>query len=201
MEVVTETAYPPETRDEILNWLPEVEDISDEELREQVIGALFDVPDYFWTAPAASRHHPPEHRARHGLVLHTKRVCTAFERVASSMVKQNHLTWEDVDCGRAACILHDTFKYGTPPTAVDNTVSNHDVLAADHYRNNTQLPKSVCDSIEAHNGAWYRGDPPTSHLQQVVHMADLAASDENASYAVKEPCQTLKEKFPNLQER
>ena len=201
MEHITKPAYPPETREEVLSWLPEIEDINDEELCEQVLGVFLEIPNYFWHAPAASRHHPPEHRARHGLVLHTKRVCTAFERVAKSMVKQNHLTWADIDEGRAACLLHDTFKYGMPPTAVDNTSSSHDVIAANFLRENTQLSDAICDAVESHSGPWYRGKVPTTHLEQMVHMADLAASDENAQYAVKDMNVTLKEKFPRVNER
>jgi hypothetical protein len=176
-------------------------DIHDEELREQVIQVIRDFPEYHWTAPASSHHHPPEHQARHGLWLHTKRVCTAFERVAKSMVKQGHLSWEDIDKGRAACILHDMYKYGMPPTSVDGTSGSHDVIAANWLREHTELPSEVCDAVEAHNGPWYAGDPPTSHLQQMVHIADLNASDESARYAVKEPHSVLTEMFPRIEER
>jgi hypothetical protein len=189
------------SRDEALARLPEIEDIHDEELREQVIQVVRDFADYFWTAPASSHHHPPEHQARHGLWLHTKRVCTAFERVAKSMVKQGHLSWEDIDKGRAACILHDMYKYGMPPTSVDSTSGSHDVTAANWLREHTELPPEVCNAVEAHNGPWYAGDPPTSHLQQMVHIADLNASDENARYAVKDPHSVLTEKFPRIESR
>jgi len=201
MEQLVEATYPPVTRDEILEWLPEIDNINDEELREQVLMAFTEVPEYFWSAPAASRHHPVEHQARHGLVLHTKRVCTAFERFAKSMVKQGHLTWEQIDEGRAACLLHDTFKYGMPPTSVDSTTKSHDVTAANWLRENTSLSDAICDAVEAHNGAYYNGKVPTSHLEQMVHIADLAASDENAVYAVLEPNQTLRDKFPRVRSR
>jgi len=186
------------SREDALERLPEIEDIRDEELREQVLSVVREFPDYFWTAPASSHHHPPEHQARHGLWLHTKRVCTAFERVAKSMVKQGHLDWEDIDKGRAACILHDMYKYGIPPTSVDGTSSSHDVAAANWLREHTSLPDAVTDAVEAHNGPWYAGDPPTSHLQQMVHIADLNASDEDARYAVKDPHPILVEKFPRV---
>lgn len=188
-------------REEALDRFPEAEDIRDEELREQVIQVIREFPDYFWTAPASSHHHPPEHQARHGLWLHTKRVCTAFERVANSMVKQDHLSWEQVDMGRAACILHDMYKYGIPPTSVDGTSNNHDVTAANWLREHTQLPDEVTDAVEAHNGPYYAGSPPTSHLQQMVHVADLHASDENVRIGVKDPHPILMEKFPRVSER
>jgi hypothetical protein len=117
------------------------------------------------------------------------------------MVKQGHLTWEDIDKGRAACILHDMYKYGVPPTSIDSTSGSHDIVAANWLRENTSLPGEVCDSVESHNGPWYAGDPPTTHLQQMVHIADLNASDEAAHYAVKEPHQILTNKFPRVTER
>lgn len=202
MEHVPESSlYGDISREEAQRRYPEVDAIQDDELREQVIQTIRQFPDYHWTAPASSHHHPPEHQARHGLWLHTKRVCTAFERVAKSMVKQGHLTWADIDKGRAACILHDMYKYGIPPTSVDSTSRSHDVIAANWLRDHTELPDEVCDAVEAHNGPWYAGDPPTSHVQQMVHIADLNASDENARYAVKDLHPVLEEKFPRVDER
>lgn len=180
---------------------PEIEDIKNDRLRTQVTNIVREFPDYFWTAPASSSHHPPEHRARHGLWLHTKRVCTAFERLAPSMVKQGFMEWQDVDYGRAACILHDMFKYGMPPTSVDSTVEDHDIIAASWLRDHTQLPEEVCSAVESHNGPWYQGEPPTSHLDQMVHIADMTASDENARIAVKEPHEILTTAFPRVSER
>lgn len=189
------------SREEAVRRFPEVEDIQDEELREQVIETVREFPDYFWTAPASSHHHPPEHQSRHGLWLHTKRVCTAFERFAQSMVKQGHLEWSDIDKGRAACVLHDMFKYGVPPTPIDSTVSDHDKLASSWLEDHTDLPDDVLGAVEAHNGPWYAGKNPTSHLEQIVHIADLAASDENARIAVKDPHPILEDQFPRVEER
>jgi hypothetical protein len=42
---------------------------------------------------------------------------------------------------------------------------------------------------------------PKTHLAQVVHMADLNASDENAHYAVKDPHPILEEAFPRMEGR
>lgn len=188
-------------REEAMRRFPEVHDIKDSTLREQVIGVIREMPDYFWTAPASKRNHQTEHRARHGLWLHTKRVCTAFEELSKSMVKQNHLTWDQIDYGRAACILHDMFKYGIPPVAMDGTRGDHDVIAAKWLRDHTELPPEVADSVEAHNGPWYAGSPPTSHLQQMVHIADMTASREGWDLPVKDLHPVLKERFPNIRER
>lgn len=189
------------SRDEAVERFPEINDIKDDTLREQVIGVVREAPDYFWTAPAASKHHAPEHRSRHGLWLHTKRVCTAFERTAPSMVNQGFMEWQEVDYGRAACVLHDMFKYGMPPTSVEATVEDHDIIAASWLRDHTELPEEVCDAVEAHNGPWYQGHPPKSHLQQMVHVADMHASDENAKIAIKDPHPVLEKRFPTVRSR
>lgn len=201
MEQENRLRHPPRYA-EAIDRMPEVMDIRDDDLRAEVVSCLIEcVPEYFWTAPASSSHHPPEHRARHGLWVHTKRVCTTFERLAPSMVNQNHLSWGDIDHGRAACILHDTFKFGEPPTDVGDTTKRHDVIAAEYYDDGMVLPEAVLGAIEAHNGPWYAGKPPETHLEQIVHIADMMASDENAHVAVKDPHPTLRDQFPRLEER
>jgi len=201
MNIESHDLYGEMDRDEAVRRFPEVEDIKDETLREMVVQVVRDMPDYFWTAPASSKHHPPEHRQRHGLWLHTKRVCTAFERMVQSMTKQGHLSWEEIDYGRAACILHDMMKYGIPPTSVDGTVNDHDRIAANWLDDHTQLPDEVIGAVEAHNGAWYIGKSPESHLEQIVHIADLHASDENVRIAVKDPHPILREQFARVSSR
>lgn len=201
MDIESHELYGDFDSDKAVERFPELTDIKDDRLREATIGAVREFPDYFWTAPAASRHHPPEHRERHGLWLHTKRVCTAFERPAESMVKQGLLEWKDIDHGRAACILHDMYKHGMPPTSADGTVTNHDALAAEWLDAHTQLPDPVVDAVESHNGPWYVGKMPDSRLEQMVHIADMHASDENARIAVKDPHPILREQFPRVDER
>ena len=196
-----EAAYPPTTEPELLSWLPEIDDISSDDIRDETVFALLEGPDYFWTAAAASKYHPREHRQRHGLVLHTKRVVTAFERTADSIVKQGHLTREEVDMGRAACLLHDLFKYGEPPTSVQNTTKDHDVVAANWLAANTELPSAVIGAVESHNGPYYVGKSPTSHLEQMVHVADMTASDTNMDVAVKDLNETLADQFPRVSQR
>lgn len=188
-------------RSEAIEWFPEVDDIDDERLREQTIGAIQQMPEYFFTVPAASSYHPEQHQSRHGLVLHTKRVVTVLERFAPSMVSQGHMSWQDVDYARAACILHDSHKYGKPPTNCNGTRNDHDVIAAEWIRYQTQLPDEVAGAVESHNGPWYRGSPPTSHLEQVVHMSDMVASDPNVDVAIKDPHETLQQRFPTVSTR
>lgn len=189
-------------REEAKRRYPEVKDIRDEELREQTIMVVREMPAYHWTAPAAKYHHPPQHQSRHGLWLSTKRRCTAFERFGKSMVHMGMFGWEAVDKGRVACIFADMFKYGVPPTSVTDTKDNHDLLAADWLDNNTALPEAVINAVREHNGAWDEGPKPTSNLSLVVHMADLAASDADSDgYHIKDPHPILREAFPTVGER
>lgn len=201
MEIESHNLYGDVSRDEAVRRFPEIDDIRDDTISEAVIGVVQEFPDYFWTAPAATRNHAPEHRQRHGLWLHTKRVVTVFERFSTSMVKQDHLDWFDVDCGRAACILHDMFKYGEPPTSVDGTNDSHDVIAANWLDTHAELPDEVVGAVEAHNGPWYHGKPPSNHLEQVVHMADMTASCEQVRVAVKDPHPVLEEQFSRVSDR
>lgn len=188
--------------DEARRRLPEIRDIRDEDLRDEVTRVVVEgFPDYFWTAAAASSYHPPEHQQRHGLWLHVKRVCTCFERMSTSMVKQDHLDWDEIDRGRAACILHEMFKYGRPPTTVQETVDNHAVLAAQWLSINSDAHDDVRGAVEAVNGPWYAGSAPSSHLEQIVHIADMQASDEDVRIAVKKPHDVLQEAFPRVAER
>lgn len=198
---VTASLYGECDREEALRRFPEIKDIRDDELQEQAIEIVQEIPHYFWTAAAASKHHPPEHRSRHGLWLHTKRVVTAFERVAPSMVNQGFFEWYDVDCGRAACILHDMFKYGEPPSAANDTTNDHGLAAAEFLdTHDIQLPDEVIGAVEAHNGPWYKGSAPRTNLEQMVHMADMVASAENIRVGVKDPHPVLKERFPRVSE-
>lgn len=191
-----------ETVNDVYDWLPELHDISDDTIRRDTADALYDAPDYFWVAGSDSYYHPDEHGARHGLVLHTKRVASAFERFAPSMNQQGHMDDDQLDCARAACLLHDTFKYGEPPTETGSGAHGaNDKIAADYYRKNHDLPSEVTDGIEAHKGGWGRGSPPTSHLQQMAHIADLMAATSHIRIGVKEPNEVLQEQFQGLRSR
>jgi len=184
--------------EEATNRFPELLDIRDDDVRDATTTAICNAPEYVWTAPAASSHHPIEHRVRHGLWIHIQRVCTAFERIAPSMVKQNHLSWYDVDCGRAACLTHDLLKYGRPPTSVDKTTDDHDIVGAEWLSDNTALPDSVIGAVRGHMGPWGSGGAPSTHLAQMVHVSDMVASDEHNSIAVKEPHEIIRQQFPNV---
>jgi hypothetical protein len=189
---------------EVLERLPEVELIDDDELREQAVDVLArGVPEYFWDVPATSsgRYHNPFSRNRHGLWIHVKMVFTAYERFVDSFVQMGLIDDFEADCGRIAVLLHDMLKYGHAYESGKSTVKNHDLLAGHWVRNNSDLPSCVVECIEAHNGDWYEGPAPryqTHPLEQLVHMADMTASDKNMTCGVYKPANKIKQKYPNI---
>lgn len=187
--------------EEIRRRLPEVTLIDDEELREETIDALRrGLPRYFWEAPATNRvrYHNLFARRRHGLWIHVKMVATAFERKAESYVKRGVLTEYEADCVRAAILLHDMLKYGTQYEEGSSTADNHDLLAGQWLRRNTELPQPVIDGVEQHNGAWYEGPEPDSDVSEAVHLCDMDGSTSNGTWGLYEPAEEITEKYPEI---
>lgn len=187
--------------EELLERLPEVELIEDDELRRETKSALArGVPDYFWKVPATSsgHYHNPFTRQRYGLWIHTKMVFTAYERMVRSYVEQGLVTEYEADCGRAAVLLHDVLKYGHGYEEGDGTKNNHDKMAGHWLRQNSDLPSDVIHAVEAHNGPYYDGPEPRTDLAQLVHQADMMASTKNVTCGVYEPHEKIRSSYPNL---
>lgn len=192
---------------EVIRRFPEVRAIEDSTLRALTVDTLRYTPDYFWTVPASTsgNYHHPLARGKHGLWIHTKMAATVFEECVESEVKQGNITEYDADCGRAAVLLHDQFKQGYPENRPDDpddqhTVGNHDVLAAEWFRQHTNLPEPVISAVEAHNGPeeWGEGKAPDAELGKMVHRADLLASRPSITPAVLDPAGELVEEYPNI---
>jgi len=197
------TYYPPDSPSDTVAVFPELNDITDDTLRGNVNSAIRDFPDYFYSAPAVdgygTKYHPEEHQARHGLWLFTKRVCTVFESLARSAQKQGHMTQAQTDKGRAACIVHNAFKHGVPPS--DGTTQDSDIITARWVRDETDLDDDIANMVEAHKGGWGHGRRPQTHTEQMVHLANMIASESNIDVAVKEPTETLQAAFPTVELR
>lgn len=180
--------------------LPEVNKIEDEEVRQSTIDAIKELcPDYFWAVPGSSsgKYHPEDHRGERGLWLHTKRAFTQFERLSRSYVYQDKLTDKEQDYGRAGILLHDMYKYGWPKQ--EHTTKNHDVVAAQVLRQHSDINEEIIGCVETHNGPWYKGSIPRNDLEQIHHLADMAASDvNNPDIAILKPCRELEKEFPDV---
>lgn len=175
---------------ELYRRLPELNNIRDPELENQLVEIFLDhAPEYFWTCPASSsgKYHPPDQRGKHGLWLHTKRAFTCFERLGRSYKADEKLTERQLDYGRAGILVHDLFKQGHEPRDEKHTSSDHDVIAYKYLKRETELPDEVLGCVVSHNGPWGEGRRPENVLEQVHHNADMIASDKNAFFKVQDP--------------
>lgn len=206
--------------DEVIRRFPEVQRISDNEIRALTIDALRYTPDYFWTVPASTsgKYHNPLARGKHGLWIHTKMAFTVMEGLAESWVAQGIVTERDADMARSAMLVHDQYKQGLPadrdPNNPDHchTDGDHDVLAAEWFAEYTDLPDAVIHAVAAHNGpseatgpdsyGWGEGPAPYEHddetarnVAQLVHSCDMMGSRATVTPDVWEPADELVEEY------
>ncbi|MWG36504.1 hypothetical protein [Halomarina oriensis] len=174
--------------EDVVRRLPSIERIENDAIRAETIALTARAPAYFWRVPAStSGYHHPQCRGEHGLWIHTLMLGTALERLAPTYVGQERLTGYDIDCARAAVILHDQRKNGSPETPQAGATDDHDLRMARVIRRESTLPRRVARAVETHMGAWYAGPRPLSDLEDLVHTADMMASTETITCAVDGP--------------
>ena len=163
----------------------EINLISNEELRKAVKSYMEDcVPDYFWTDGASSsgKYHPKFSQGEGGLVRHTKAVVMFAEELLR-MSSYAYMPEIYKDYVIAACILHDTAKYG---------VEEYDKAEyKNHARNASEAFFYYCvevieyiphylllNAIASHMSQWSteKEDRPFTSVDRCVHMADYMAS-------------------------
>lgn len=160
--------------------------IKDEKLRETVHSYMNDcVADWFYEvgASASGKFHPKFSQGVGGLVRHTKAVVLFAEELLK-MSSYAYMKEIYKDYVIAACIVHDTAKYGLTGE-MDKTVYK------DHAENAAKLFESWCltecdyapselmlNAVKAHMGQWStnREDKPFTSIDRCVHMADYMAS-------------------------
>ena len=163
----------------------ELELIVDEELRMAVkIYLLERVPDYFWTDGASSsgKYHPQFAQGEGGLVRHTKAVVMFAEELLR-MSSYAYMREEYKDYVIAACILHDTAKYGADEYD-KKEYKNHAANAANAFADWCSLcydfepSEFLLNAIRSHMGQWSteKEDRPFTNIDRCVHMADYMAS-------------------------
>lgn len=163
----------------------ELELIKDENLREVVrIYMLVRTPDYFWTvgASASGKHHPQFSQGEGGLVRHTKAVVMFAEELLR-MNTYAYMREEYKDYVIAACILHDTIKYGMDEELNKDEYRNHARNASIAFKKWCEdcdyTPSEILlNAIISHMGQWStdKNDRPFSPVDRCVHMADYMAS-------------------------
>ena len=163
----------------------EINLIVNEELRMAVKSYMDEAtPDYFWTdgASASGKYHPAFSQGVGGLVRHTKAVVMFAEELLR-MSSYAHMRDEYKDCVIAACILHDTAKYGIDgfdKSEYKNHARNASIAFADYCEQVMDYAPHflLLNAIESHMGQWSteREDRPFTNIDRCVHMADYMAS-------------------------
>ena len=162
--------------------------IIDEDLRMAVKAYLLDpdyVPDYFWTDGASSsgKYHPKMSQGIGGLVRHTKAVVMFAEELLR-MSSYAYMKEEYKDYVIAACIIHDTVKYGWDAEINKDEYKNHAENAATAFEefcaNYTEIVPHylLLQAVRSHMGQWStnKEDRPFTNIDRCVHMADYMAS-------------------------
>lgn len=141
-------------------------------------------PDYFWKigASASGKFHPCFSQGEGGLVRHTKAV-VMFAQELLRMSTYAYMKDEYKDYVIAACIVHDTRKYGYPELD-KKAYSNHAKNAAIAFRDwcilecDYRPSDLLINAIAAHMGQWTedKNDRPFTGIDRCVHLADYIAS-------------------------
>lgn len=159
--------------------------IVDEDLRMVVKSYLNEqVPTYFWEIGASSsgKYHPGFSQGKGGLVRHTKAVVMFAEELLR-MSSYAYMKDEYKDYVIAACIVHDTAKYGMSEEMNKEEYKNHApnaaIMFADWcYGCDYTASEFLLGAISSHMGQWStdKEDRPFTNIDRCVHMADYMAS-------------------------
>lgn len=164
----------------------EINLIVNEDLRMAVKSYMDEeTPDYFWTDGASSsgKYHPKFTQGEGGLVRHTKAVVMFAEELLR-MSSYAYMKEEYKDYVIAACLVHDTRKYGNG-SEMDKTVyKDHAANAAKAFEAwcldecGFQPSEFLLNAIRSHMGQWStdKDDRPFTNIDRCVHMADYMAS-------------------------
>ena len=163
----------------------EINLIVDEELRMAVKSYMDEeTPNYFWTDGASSsgKYHPQFSQGVGGLVRHTKAVVMFAEELLR-MSSYAYMKDEYKDYVIAACILHDTCKYGIgefDKAEYKNHAANAAKAFAEYAEQVMDYKPSefLLNAIRSHMGQWSteKEDRPFTAIDRCVHMADYMAS-------------------------
>lgn len=167
------------------NFTRELNLITDEVLKMAVKSYLDErVPDHFWEDGASSsgKFHPQFSQGKGGLVRHTKAVVMFAEELLR-MSSYMYMKDEYKDYVIAACILHDTMKYGLyeyDKSEYKNHAKNASIAFQHWCRTACDYEPSefLLGAIASHMGQWStdKEDRPFTNIDRCVHMADYMAS-------------------------
>lgn len=156
------------------NYIPELNLISNTEIKKSVIEILRDLPDYFWNIPAAStgKYHPKYAQGPGGLVRHTR----AATIIAADLFTIYEFSEIEEDIILAALILHDGLKLGDPEHRY--TVAEHPTLMSSRIIHHNPKFVRIAACVASHMGQWTNGllPLPKTDLEKFVHLCDYLAS-------------------------
>jgi len=186
---MTDLSDPPLTESEVRRRLPSLALINDDELRQDTLELSRYAPAYFWTRSGSTAGYHNAHE--HGLWGHTLKLATVISRLADSYVQRGLIREADVDRAHAAAILHDQRKAGE---SGNQTRDDHDLLMGERVRECIG-DEIVARIVEEHMGAWYEGPDPQSPVAELVHVADMLASDDNVTIDIPAPVPDALERY------
>ena len=164
----------------------EILNIENEDLRG-FVRYYFDncVGKWFWQsgASASGKHHPQFAQGDGGLMRHTR----AVEWVCEELLRMSTYAYMKPiykDYARAACLLHDTRKYGAEDAEDKTCYARHGALAADAIDREwlhcfgEYAPELLTMAVRSHMGQWVedREDRPFTNIDRLVHLSDYVAS-------------------------
>jgi len=173
---------PPLTPAEARRRMPSLALIDDDDIRAETRRLTQFAFPYFWERPGSTAGYHNAHDR--GLWAHTLKLSTVIERNAASYTERDLLHEEDVDRAHAIAILHDQRKAGEDG---EQTRSDHDLRMARVVREESAHGELVARTVAEHMGAWGEGPDPSSALAELVHAADMVASDDNLDIALPGP--------------
>lgn len=171
------------TYDEAYRRMPTLDRIQDDEMAHSVRQLTAHAPEYFWIRPGSYNEY--HNATKRGLWHHTLKLSTAIDILAPSRLECNQIEPRDVDRAHAAAILHDQRKNGEPGS--EKTLHEHDSEMAELVREESSLDEAIAHAIDAHMGGWGTEPQPQSNLAQLVHDADMLASEDECRLSVYEP--------------
>lgn len=165
----------------------EIQLIQSEDLRD-FVRFFFDekVGEWFWKSGASSsgKYHPQFTKGEGGLVRHTRAVVWVCDELLR-MSSYAYMKAEYKDYAIAACLLHDTRKYGSGDTEDKECYAQHGKLAADavaaawlSFFDQGEAPELLLMAIRSHMGQWVedKEDRPFTNIDRLVHLSDYIAS-------------------------
>ena len=170
--------------------------INDINIRNNAKIILDNLPDYFYTIPAAStgKYHPLFANSLHGLVKHTK-VAVFFANTLFGIYKFDNHTKDIII---VSLLIHDGLKKGfieEKYTRFDHPLLISELL--DNIKNKLTLSdldiELIKKNVASHMGRWNRSEYsdvtlpiPTTVTEKFVHMCDYLASRKQINFEFDE---------------